>query len=70
MKTLEVVKNTEVKVEPFLWSDFSHNSGAEKAEVLLTKKTVKALAKKLGLSYTDEQIHFTKKIMTAYLAEK
>jgi len=36
----------------------------------VSKKELKSLAKKLSLDYNDEQIEFTKKLITAYLAHR
>jgi len=70
VKNVLIVKSTEVEVKPFILDDFicQHETGTQYGSV--SKKEIKQLAKKIGLDYTDDQIHFAKKIITAYLAQK
>ena len=70
MKNVEVVKAAEVEVKPFILSDFIHNSVSNDSFKAVSKKELKMVAKKAGLVYTDDQIQFAKKIITAYLAQR
>jgi len=71
MKTVHIVKHSEVKVKAFVLSDFLTDVQESKRIELdtkrITKKYVKQLADELGLDYNDKDISFTKKILTAYL---
>jgi hypothetical protein len=70
VKNVLLVKSTEVEVKPFILNDFicQHETGPQYGAV--SKKEIKQLAKEIGLGHTDDQIHFAKKIITAYLAQK
>jgi len=76
MKSVRVVKSSEVSIKPFLLKDFllkdflDDSVKRKKSDVKsekVTKKFLKLLADELGLNYNDKEIAFTKKIMTAYL---
>ena len=70
MKNVEVVKASEVEVKSFILNDFMHNSVSNDSIKAVSKKELKIVAKKAGLHYTDDQIQFAKKIITAYLAQR
>lgn len=70
MKNIEVVKACEVEVKPFVLRDFIQPSGSKNSEKSISKKALKRLAKKAGLTHTDDQIHFAKKIIAAYLEQR
>ena len=70
MKSVEVVKAGEVEVKPFILSDFTTHTQSNDSMKTVSKKELKNLAKKIDLEYTDDQIQFAKKIITAYLAQR
>lgn len=70
MKKVEVVKAHEVEVKPFILDDFTQNKEKAGSMEKISKKELKRLAEKLGLVYDDEQIRFTKKLMTEYLLNR
>lgn len=61
-----MVKADDVKIKPFLLKDFIQAKETQSNIKKVTKKELKNLAESLGMEYTDEQIGFTKKIITAY----
>jgi len=81
MKSVRVVKSSEVSIKPFVLKDFvlkdslpkhflDDSAKRKKSDVKsqkVTKKSLKLLAEELGLDYNDKEIAFTKKMMTAYL---
>jgi len=71
MKSVRVVKSSEVSIKPFLLKDFLNDSVKRKKSDVksekVTKKSLKLLADELGLDYNAKEIAFTKKIITAYL---
>jgi len=66
LKRVTVVKADEVEVKPFLLKDFTHDKEIQRSMKKVTKKELKNLAESLGMKYTDEQIGFAKKLITAY----
>lgn len=70
MRKIEVAKVNEVEVKPFILDDFTQSKAKSSTMRKVSKKELKSLAKKLGLDYNDEQIEFTKKLMTEYLAKR
>lgn len=70
MKKVEVVKAHEVEVKPFILDDFTQSKEKAGSMEKVSKKELKRLAEKLGLVYDDEQIQFTKKLMTEYLLNR
>jgi hypothetical protein len=68
LKKIAVVKSSEVEVKPFNLDDFTQNKAKSSSMGKVSKKELKSLATKLGMKYSDSQIEFTKKLMTAYLA--
>ena len=70
MKNIEVVKACEVEVKPFVLSDFTHPEETRNSEKSISKKALKRLAKKAGLTHTDDQIDFAKKIIAVYLEQR
>jgi len=70
LKNIEVVKSCEVEVKPFVLSDFTHPENTRNSQKEISKKALKRLAKKAGLTHTDDQIHFAKKIIAAYLEQR
>ncbi len=67
MKKVLLVKNSEVKVKPFMLDDFIQGKESSTKRNKITKKSLKYLAEELGLGYDEAQIIFTKKMITAYL---
>ena len=65
-----MAKVNEVEVKPFILDDFTQSKAKSSTMRKVSKKELKSLAKKLGLDYNDEQIEFTKKLMTEYLAKR
>ena len=63
---MTVVKADEVEVKPFLLKDFTQAKETQSSMKKVTKKELKNLAESLGMKYTDEQIGFAKKLITAY----
>ena len=61
-----MVKADEVEVKPFLLKDFTQAIETHSSMKKVTKKELKNLAESLGMKYTDEQIGFAKKLITAY----
>ena len=70
MKKVEVVKANEVEIKPFILSDFTQNIENRDRREKVSKKTLKKLAKEIGLEYSDAQIQFTKKLIEIYLAKR
>jgi hypothetical protein len=70
LRKVEVVKPKEVEVKPFSLDDFTQSKAKSSSMGKVSKKELKSLAKKLGLDYSDEQIEFTKKLITVYLAHR
>ena len=66
MKRVTVVKTNEVEIKPFFVEDFTQAKKIHSSMKKVTKKELKDLAESLGMKYTDEQIGFTKKLITAY----
>ena len=64
---MTVVKADEVEVKPFLLKDFIQVKEIHSSMKKVSKKELKNLAESLGMKYTDEQIGFTKKLITVYL---
>ena len=63
---MTVVKMDDVEVKPFLPEDFTQAKEIHNSMKKVTKKELKNLAESLGMKYTDEEIGFAKKLMTAY----
>ena len=63
---MTVVKADEVEVKPFLLKDFTQAKEIHRSMNKVTKKELKNLAESLGMEYTDEEIGFAKKLITAY----
>ena len=70
MKNIEVLKSSEVEVKPFVLSDFTYHEETRNSEKSISKKALKRLAKKAGLTHTDDQIDFAKKIIAVYLEQR
>jgi len=60
-----VVDAKELEVKPFSIDDFLEDKIQENFLKSVTKKELKALAKKLDLDYDNAQIAFTKKLLHA-----
>ncbi len=69
MKIVEVVHASSVKVEALDFKSFLSFEKKERSEKI-TKKMVKKIAKQLKLNYSESEILFAKKIMTAYLKDR
>lgn len=65
-----MVKKSDVEVKPFSLDDFIQDKEQpivrDSSMKKLTKKMLRNLADQIGLKYEDEDIDFTKKLMTAY----
>ena len=61
-----MVKADEVEVKPFLLKDFTQVKEIPSSMKKVSKKELKNLAESLGMKYTDEEIGFAKKLITAY----
>ena len=61
-----MIKADKVEVKPFLLKDFAQAKEIPSSMKKITKKELKNLAESLGMVYTDEQIGFAKKLITAY----
>jgi hypothetical protein len=70
LKRVVVVSAEEVEVKPFLFADFTQGETVSPSEKKVTKKELKRLAKKIGLSYSDEEIASIKKLIEAYMAKR
>ena len=70
MKKIEIVKANEVDVKPFTVSNFTENRMKSTRVEKISKKTLKNIAKEIGLDYNNDQILFTKKIIETYLAKR
>ena len=67
MRKVKVVKAEKVKVKPLKLSRFSIAETRCVSEKPVTKKVLKAVAKRLKLPYDEKQIAFTQKLMNAYM---
>ena len=72
MKIVEVVRPEEVEVKPFYPAQFSALPMDERSEHLtaITKKEIKAIAGRIGLSCNHAEVDFAKKVINAYIKEK
>ncbi len=70
MKRVEVVKESEVEVTPFVLQDFTANDSEAIVFKSVSRKELKLLAKELGLRYDDKTIIFTKKLINAYIKKR
>ena len=61
-----MVKTNEVEIKPFFVEDFTQAKKIHSSMKKVTKKELKNLAESLGVKYTDEEITFAKKLITAY----
>lgn len=66
MKRVTVVTRDEVEVRPFYPEEFSQENKIDIGMKKVSKKELKQLAQSLGMKYTDEEIGFAKKLITAY----
>lgn len=62
-----MLKGGEVEVKPFRLKDFMPGETDSVLPGKVTKRELKILADTLGLVYNEEQIHFTKKLINAYM---
>ncbi|MCF6245358.1 MAG: hypothetical protein L3J43_10015 [Sulfurovum sp.] len=74
MKKVEVVKNTQVEVKPFVLRNFIQSKEMpatikHTTITKVTKKELKNVADSLGLPYEDAQISFCKKLLNEYLKQ-
>ena len=67
MRKVEVVSSEEVKVEPFVLSEFFSQTATSDMPKKVSKKALKKIADGMGLEYEESQISFTKKIINAYI---
>ena len=70
MKKVLVVKAEEVDIKPFHLENFTRNETKSSVTQKVTKKELKSLAKRIGLSYSDEEIVSVKKLIEAYMAKR
>lgn len=61
-----MVKMDEVEVKPFFPEDFTRAKEIQSSMKKVTKRELRNLADSLGIKYTDEEIGFAKKLITAY----
>lgn len=61
-----MVNANDVEVKPFLLKDFTQDKEIHSTMKKVTKKELKNLAESLGMEYTDKEIGFAKKLITAY----
>ena len=61
-----MVKSGEVEVKPFFPEEFTQDNKIDNDMKKVSKKELKHLAESLGMKYTDEEIVFAKKLITAY----
>ena len=67
MTRVTIKKSDEVEVKPFLLEDFIKANEMDGSIKKITKKELKNIAESLDMSYTEEEILFAKKMITAYL---
>ncbi len=70
MKKAKIVTSDEVKVQPFVLSDFIKDKAPRDTMAKVSKQELKSLAQTLGLTYDESQIVFAKKLLSAYLQRK
>ena len=69
MKIVHVVQASSVTVEAFHLETFLPMQKQQTTQKI-TKKMVKKIANRLELNYSESEILFAKKIMTAYLKDR
>ena len=67
MKRVEVVHPASVKVSPFILQEFTSHRTTSDKDKKVTKKTLRAIAKELKISYDESHIEFAKKMINAYV---
>ena len=67
---MALAKASEVEVKPFVLEAFIGQESRSEREEKVSKKRLKALAKELGLRYSDEELQSAKKLLEAYLAKR
>lgn len=70
MKKVLVVKADEVEVKPFHLKNFTQSETGRTVSKKVTKKELKSLAKKIGLTCSDEEIASIKKLIEATMAKR
>lgn len=70
MRKISVVKNVEVDIKAFNMGDFTQDKETRGSMGKVTKKELKALAERLGLTYSEDEINFSKKLLNAYLTKQ
>ena len=65
-----LVKAEEVEIKPFHLENFTQNGTKSSVTQKVTKKELRNLAKKIGLSYSDEEIASIKKLVEAYMVKR
>lgn len=67
MRRVEVVNPASVKVSPFILHEFMSQRTTSAKQEKVTKKTLRAIAKELEISYDESHIEFAKKMINAYV---
>lgn len=67
MKKVEVVSQEHVTYSPFVLSTFNTPACTSVKNEKVTKKTVKSIAKELGIGFDENQLEFAKKVINVYL---
>lgn len=70
MRKITVVKNVEVDIKAFNMGDFTQDKETRGSMNKVTKKELKVLAERLGLTYSEDEINFSKKLLNAYLTKQ
>lgn len=66
MRRVSVKKADEVEIKPFVLETFIDSEEINDTMKNVTKKELKNLAESLGMTYTEEEIIFAKKLIVAY----
>jgi len=66
LSKITVKKADEVEVKPFALEDFLQVKERQDRIKQVTKKELKNIAESLGMTYTEEEISFAKKLIMAY----
>lgn len=67
MKRVEVVDPASVKVSPFILHEFMVPQETSAKPAKVTKKTLRAMANALDISYDESHIEFAKKVINVYI---
>ncbi len=70
MRKVEVVRAEEVEVKPLDLREFTVEDVQSSMLKKVSKKELREIAERLGLSYDDAQITFAGKLMNAYMKKE